>query len=606
MAAATSTPESTQKPINMATASLAKILIVDDRPENLLALEAILEPLGEKLHFKLVRADSGEAALRHLLHGDFALILMDVQMPGLDGFETAVLIKDRELSRHIPIIFVTAISKDQRYVFQGYSSGAVDYISKPFDPDVLKSKVTVFVELYQKSEQVKRQQEALHRIEQHEAERKRVERESELQRAYHRELAESEARLTRFKQTLDATLDCVFIFDAQSLKFSYVNQGAIRQFGYSEEEFLQMTALDIEISQDTPGGADADFRTLVKPLLEGMEDSLLFQKLARRKDKQPFPVEVFLQYMNSPETGDSARFVAIVRDITTRKKLEETLIQAKDQAEAANRAKSEFISSVSHELRTPLNAIIGFSKLLQNPRIGPLNEDQEAYIADVVHSAEHLMQLINDLLDLSKIEAGKLALDPAPACLADILTNSLTIVREKARQHNLSLQSEIAPEIIELPPVLMDARKVKQILFNLLSNAAKFTPDGGKIVVAAQLQAASPEGDGSTPAHAVISVRDSGIGIAPDQQERIFGAFEQVDNSYSKQQQGTGLGLALTRRLVELHGGRVQVESALGQGSTFSFHLPLQTEASTPLDEVAGASTPLAASPKAATKKSRQ
>ena len=590
----------------MATAIPAKILIVDDRPENLLALEAILEPLGKTLHFQLVRADSGEAALRHLLHGDFALILMDVQMPGLDGFETAVLIKERELSRHIPIIFVTAISTDQRYVFQGYSSGAVDYISKPFDPDVLKSKVTVFVELFQKNEQVKRQQKALYRNEQHEAERKHIERESELQRAHHQKLLESEARLARFKQTLDATLDCVFIFDAQSLKFSYVNQGAIRQFGYSQQEFLQMTAPDIEIQDDASSDEKIDFRTLIEPLIQGEEDSLLFQKLARRKDKRPIPVEIFLQYMNSPETGNSARFVAIVRDITTRKKMEDTLILAKDQAEAANRAKSEFISSVSHELRTPLNAIIGFSKLLQNPRIGPLNEDQEAYIADVVHSAEHLMQLINDLLDLSKIEAGKLALDPAPACLADILTSSLTIVREKARQHNLSLQSEIAPEIIELPPVWMDARKVKQILFNLLSNAAKFTPDGGKIVVAAKLQAATQDGDASTPAHAVISVRDSGIGIAPDQQERIFGAFEQVDNSYSKQQQGTGLGLALTKRLVELHGGRVHIESALGQGSTFSFHLPLQTEKSTPIEEVASARSPAAALPKATLKKNRK
>jgi len=564
----------------------AKILMVDDRAENLLALEAILEPLGEKLNFELVRADSGENALRSLLHEDFALILMDVQMPGLDGFETTVFIKERERSRHIPIIFITAISTDQRYVFRGYSAGAVDYIAKPFDPDVLKSKVAVFVELYQKNEQVKRQQDMLHRIEQHEAERKRVERETELQRVYHQELSESEARLTRFKQTLDATLDCVFIFDAEDLKFSYVNQGATKQFGYSQEEFLSMTIMDIEVSQLDSSDSEAEFKVMAAPLIEGREDSLLFQKSARRKDGQPIPVEVFLQYMDSPETGNSARFVAIVRDFTTRKKMEDSLIQAKDQAEAANRAKSEFISSVSHELRTPLNAIIGFSKLLQNPRIGPLNEDQEAYMQDVVHSAEHLMQLINDLLDLSKIEAGKLALDPAPTCLADIITSSLTIVREKARAHSLDLQSIIAPEIIELPPVLIDARKVKQILFNLLSNASKFTPDGGEIVVSAELQSvdvqSATQQDGSTPVPAdatpdiaVISVRDSGIGIAPDQQERIFGAFEQVDNSYSKQQQGTGLGLALTKRLVELHGGRVHVQSALGQGSTFSFHLPI-------------------------------
>ena len=555
----------------------AKILMVDDRAENLLALEAILDPISERLNFELIRADSGEGALRHLLHGDFALILMDVQMPGLDGFQTAVLIKERELSRHIPIIFITAISTDERYVFQGYSAGAVDYISKPFDPDVLKSKVAVFVELYQKNEQVKRQQEALHRIEQHEAERKRIQRESELRDKYHQDLAASEARLARFKQTLDATLDCVFIFDAETLKFTYVNQGATRQFGYSQEEFRDMTVMDIENSETGAEEIEKGFRRIVAPLVEGREDSLLFQKIARRKDQQAIPVEVFLQYMNSPETGSNARFVAIVRDITTRKKMEDSLILAKDQAEAANRAKSEFISSVSHELRTPLNAIIGFSKLLLNPRIGPLNEDQGIYVQDVVHSAEHLMQLINDLLDLSKIEAGKLALDPSPVCLADIITSSLTIVREKARQHDLNLHAEISSEIMEYPPVLVDARKVKQILFNLLSNAAKFTRDGGEIVVGAELQSREPDGAGNILQYALISVCDTGIGIAEDQQQRIFGAFEQVDNSYSKQQQGTGLGLALTKRLVELHGGRVHVKSVLGEGSTFSFQLPLLT-----------------------------
>jgi len=532
--------------------------------------------LGERLDFELVRADSGQAALRHLLHDDFALILMDVQMPGLDGFETAAMIKDRERSRHIPIIFITAISTDQRYVFKGYSAGAVDYIAKPFDADILKSKVAVFVELYQKNEQVKSQQEMLHNIAQREAERQRVERETELQRQYHDELSESEARLAQFKETLDATLDCVFIFDAHSLKFTYVNEGAMKQFGYDCDEFFDMTPFDMAEAFD-----DKSFRAMTAPLVEGKEDSLLFEEVAKRKDGQLLPVEVFLQYMDS--SGGGARFIAIIRDISIRKKMEHSLIQAKDQAEAANRAKSEFISSVSHELRTPLNAIIGFSKLMLNPRIGPLNEDQAAYMQDVVHSAEHLMQLINDILDLSKIEAGKLSLDPAPASLSDLLTGSLTIVREKARQHNLDLQSEIAPEILALPPIMLDARKVKQILFNLLSNAAKFTPDGGAITLMAQIEsgqnkkANGKKSNGKKPQeYAVICIRDTGIGIAPDQHERIFGAFDQVDNSYSKQQQGTGLGLALTRRLVELHGGSVGLQSALGKGSTFSFQLPLQ------------------------------
>jgi signal transduction histidine kinase len=405
----------------------ASILLVDDRPENLLALEAVLQPLNQRL----VRAHSGQEALRHLLNDEFALILLDVQMPGMDGFETASLIKNRERTRHIPIIFVTANNTEPRYIFQGYEAGAVDYLPKPIDPDILKSKVTVFIDLYLQGEQIKRQAALLLENEQREAERQQALREREIER---RHLAE--------------------------------------------------------------------------------------------------------------------------------------LIVAKEEAERANRAKSEFISSVSHELRTPLNAILGFSKLLQNPRVGPLNEDQAAYLQDIVQSGEHLLALINDILDLSKIEAGKMTLNLSEFALAEVLTQSLTVVREKARQQNIALQTEIAPEVAALPPIAADRRRVQQILFNLLSNAVKFTPDGGTVTLEAVREAA---GDS-----VLVSVRDTGIGIAPENHERVFGTFEQVDSSYSRQQQGTGLGLALTRRLLDLHGGVIWVESEVGKGSVFRFRLPVR------------------------------
>jgi PAS domain S-box-containing protein len=585
---------------------LTKILIVDDKPENLLTLEAILEPLCQSRNTVMVRALSGDEALKQLLNDEFALILLDVQMPGIDGFETAAFIKERPRSRHIPIIFVTAINKDQQHVFKGYSAGAVDYISKPFDPDILKSKVAVFIELFQKTEQVRRQAELLRKAEQREAERQMAEREYRLEQKYVAELTASEARLSRFKSTLDATLDCVFIFDAQSLQFLYVNQGAVRTFGYSSDEFLQMTPLDMEPMFD-----DRSFRSMTQPLRAGEQESVIFQETARCKDGSFVPVEVLLQFM--PSTQEDSRFVAIIRDVTERKRAEAALIVARDEAEQArisaenaNRAKSDFISSISHELRTPLNAIIGFSKLLLNPRIGPLNEDQSSYVQEVVQGAEHLLELINDILDLSKIEAGKITLNCVPICLADVLTSSLSIVREKAMQHNLSLTTDLAPEIEALPPIIADLRKVKQILFNLLSNAAKFTPDGGSIVLCARLESAGEENCDkvnskkaageksgskrrkaqkaapSTRPMLLIQVRDTGIGIAPEEHERIFGAFEQVDDSYTKHQQGTGLGLAVSRRLVELHGGKIWVESALDKGSTFSFTLPLILQEASP------------------------
>jgi len=549
----------------------ANLLLVDDRRENLLALRAILEPLD----CVFVEATSGTEALGHLLRTEFALILMDVQMPGLDGFETASLIKERERTRHIPIVFVTAISKEQSYVFKGYSAGAVDYISKPFDPDILRSKVAVFIELWQKTEQIKQQGEALRRSEQLERERELARLELELERRHLAEITQSQLDLARFKETLDATLDGVSLFDANTLAFSYVNQGALNLLGYEHDEMLRLRAFEVEETPDEEG-----FRRLLAPLTAGEKQALTLQTQHRHKDGARFPVEVFLQYvappLSAPE-GKMGGFISIARDISERKHAEEQLIAAKEnaerehqKAERANQAKSDFIAGVSHELRTPLNSILGFSKLLLNPRVGPLNEDQSAYAGDVVKSAEHLLQLINDILDISKIEAGKMALDPSPFSLGDVLQNSLSVVRERAAEHSLELGVELSPEIIALDPVLGDERKVKQVLYNLLSNAAKFTPDGGSICLSAHCR----QSEENQP-EVVIEVRDTGVGISPEHQERIWNAFEQVDGSYTRQQQGTGLGLALTRRIVELHGGHIWLESAEGQGSTFSFSLPL-------------------------------
>ena len=560
------------------------VLLVDDRPENLFALEAILEPLGARL----VRAMSGQEALKHLLREDYAVILLDVQMPILDGFETAAMIKERDKTRHIPIIFVTAISTDEMYVSQGYQSGAVDYIAKPFNPDILRSKVAVFLELFRKTEQVKQQSVLLLQSEQDARLRVLAERERDSERRHVAELSQSQESLRRFKETLDATLDGVFIFDAKTLRFIYANQGATEQLDYDLDELLQRTPLDIQSDYEEP-----KYREMIAPLLRGEVPALTIQTQHVRRDGSNVPVETFLQYI-APSSGgmspgggvashngntasnggarvlaeeNAGAFVAISRDITQRKIMEDTLIAARDEAERANAAKSEFIASVSHELRTPLNAIIGFSKLLLNPRIGPLNEDQGDYMKDIVQSAEHLLQLINDILDLSKIEAGKLELHAAPFPLAETLDGSLMIVREKALKHSIALSTDYTPEIAELV-LHADQRKVKQILYNLLSNAVKFTPDGGSVTLCAHCEY-------SQNAEVVILVRDSGVGIAHENQSRIFGAFEQVDSTYTRQREGTGLGLALTQRLVDLHGGRIWLESEPDKGSTFFFALPL-------------------------------
>ena len=225
--------------------------------------------------------------------------------------------------------------------------------------------------------------------------------------------------------------------------------------------------------------------------------------------------------------------------------------------EAASRHKSEFLASMSHELRTPLNAIIGFSEVLRQEMFGPLNDRQVDYLNDILTSGRHLLSLINDILDLSKIEAGKMELELSTFSLPAVLEGGLTMIRERAANHGISLGLDVASDVGE---IIADERKVKQVVFNLLSNAVKFTPDGGHIDLSARCLNGEVE----------VAVRDTGIGIAPEDQERVFEEFQQAG-----QREGSGLGLALSRSFIELHGGRIRLESELGVGSTFSFTLPL-------------------------------
>jgi signal transduction histidine kinase len=231
------------------------------------------------------------------------------------------------------------------------------------------------------------------------------------------------------------------------------------------------------------------------------------------------------------------------------------------QLEIANKHKSDFLANMSHELRTPLNAIIGFSEVLLERLFGDLNDKQQDYLKDIHSSGRHLLNLINDILDLSKVEAGRMELDLSTFDLPSAISNAMTLIRERAQRHDIALGMDVGSDLGE---VVADERKLKQILLNLLSNAVKFTPDGGRIDVRAAI-----ENQG-----VVISVQDTGIGIAPGDQEAVFEEFRQVGRNYTSKQEGTGLGLALTRRFVELHGGTIDVTSELGKGSTFTFRLP--------------------------------
>ncbi len=249
------------------------------------------------------------------------------------------------------------------------------------------------------------------------------------------------------------------------------------------------------------------------------------------------------------------------------------LMASKERAEAATRAKSEFLASMSHELRTPLNAVIGFSEVLLEKMFGDINAKQEEYLRDILESGRHLLSLINDILDLSKVEAGWMELELTTFDVPMALDNTLMLVKERASRHGIQLALDVDERLGDFTA---DERKIKQVLLNLLSNAIKFTPEGGKISVRASLDRD----------HVLISVSDTGVGIAPENHQRIFEEFRRVGDDEMRKTEGTGLGLTLAKKFVELHGGRIWVESEVGRGSTFTFTLPIQA----PLGKVAEAS----------------
>ena len=297
-------------------------------------------------------------------------------------------------------------------------------------------------------------------------------------------------------------------------------------------------------------GAMVSVRVWLSPCCAKIESSALC--VVRRKSTGEFRPEVVeLLKTFATQSTLAIQNARLFREIEDKSR----------QIEAANRHKSEFLANMSHELRTPLNAIIGFSEVLGERMFGELNEKQAEYTEDILSSGRHLLSLINEILDLSKVEAGRMELELATFDLPLAIDNARTFVRERATKHGINLDVTVDERLGDF---VGDERKIKQVLLNLLSNAVKFTPEGGRIGIKAR------QADGSVE----ISVSDTGIGIAPEDQPKIFEEFRQVGSDYAHKVEGTGLGLTLAKKFVELHGGKIWVESEVGKGSTFSFTLP--------------------------------
>ncbi|MEH2219217.1 MAG: response regulator [Nostoc sp.] len=515
------------------------ILLVDDKLENLLALEAILEKLGENL----VRATSGEEALRCLLHQDFAVILLDVQMPGMDGFETATLIRNRGRSRHTPIIFLTAFSTSDQMLFKGYALGAVDYLLKPLDPNILTSKVTVFVELFKKTEAVKQQTAQLV--------------------AVNAELRQSEERLRSL-----STCSPVGIFEIDTEGgCRYTNPRYQAICGLKAAESLEKSWLESVHLEDREQ-AVASWSTYI---YYGRDYSEEFRFQTAQG------IVRWVQVRSSPMLsgqGELLGYVGTLEDITERKQAEEVRAQvireqtARQEAEAANRMKDEFLAVLSHELRTPLTSMLGWSKILRSKKLD--DKATSRALEAIERNAISQMQLIEDILDVSRIIRGQLRLNVSAVNLISVMEAALEAVRPLAEPKEILLNTMLDTSV---GSVYGDPARLQQIVWNLLTNAIKFTPKGGRVEVNLSV---IPGEEQTTQKYAQIQVSDTGIGISSEFLPKVFERFRQADSTTTRSHNGLGLGLAIVRHLVELHKGTIFAQSpGTGQGATFTVKLPL-------------------------------
>jgi PAS domain S-box-containing protein len=508
-----------EKAIEMATKP--RIMVVEDDTVISMVLTSTLEKLGYNV---VAAASSGEQAAEMALQVSPDLLLMDIELEGrMDGIEAADRIRS---SSSIPIVYLTAYT-DEALLQRAKLTEPLGYLVKPYGERELRS--TVEMALY-KSRMESR-------------------------------LKESEERLRDF---LENANDLIQFVDSEG-RLLFTNHAWRTTLGYTEEEVKNLNIFDV-IHPDSV----AHCKEILGRVIDGATVSNV-EVTYVTKTGNSILLEGNMNCRRTDHTPAQTR--GIFRDITVRKRAEQDLQIAlvaaqklRVEAEAANRAKSEFLTNMSHELRTPLNAIIGFSDLVLDQTADRLTVKELDYLRDILGSGRHLLSLINDILDLSKVESGKMELRLSDTSIGELLQQCLFMIKEKAIKHKLRVVLRIEDELEDLR-VLVDEVRLKQIMFNLLSNAAKFTPDRGKITVEAK----------RAGKEIYFKVSDTGIGIKPEDQQRIFEVFEQVDSSYSRQQDGTGLGLALTRRLVQLHRGRIWVESeGEGKGSCFSFVIPLE------------------------------
>ena len=482
----------------------SKILIVDDEINAVRMLRGLLIPDG----YNVLTAHSGAEALTVAMRETPDVVLLDVMMPDMDGYEVCAKLRADLRLANVPILLLTALD-DQESRIHGLEAGADDFISKPFDSFELRARLRTIT------------------------------------------------RLNRFRQLYEerARLEAAI---------AYAPYGVV--LAELDGQILQRNAAFVRLLAPIATEIDNFYSYLPAETALKLKQSIASDPITLT------PLETALNVALNPATVVEISFALVpwegrrivhfvVRDLTEAKQFNE----ARQIAEAANQAKSEFLASMSHELRTPLNVILGMAEILRKKTLGELNRDQQESVASVEESGRYLLSLINDILDLSKIEAGMLQLDIQEAAVRDVVESSLRFVREAAHRKKITLESSYRQEILYLH---VDARRLKQILVNLLANSVKFTPEGGHITI----EVSQP-----IDRHQIrFSVQDNGIGIDEKDLPKLFKSFQQIDSALNRKYAGTGLGLSLVKRMTEMHGGTVAVASKPGQGARFTITLPLQ------------------------------
>ncbi len=486
----------------------SKILVVDDNATNIAVLQEILT------EYDVACASTGAEALRVAEAYKPDLILMDVMMPELNGYDACRQIRDNPALRYVKVIITSAKAMDSERL-QGYEAGADDYITKPFNDDELLAKVRVFLRL------------------------KSVEQVNHI-------LAGQATELADLNRVLDQRVE------ERTAELREKNEALSREIHErkSVEDVLRKIRDELEVRVEE--------RT--SDLLKA--NASLQSEVQERKRVE---AELAAERKNLKKT---------VAEQTAQ--LRETLAQVEDanaQLTEANRHRRHFISLMSHELRTPLNAVIGFADLLKGEFYGSLNDRQKGYVDLILKSSKHLVSLINDLLDISKIDAGSISLDFQRISIRGFFSAIVDMFNTQFRKKNLTVETHLDPT---LSTFLGDIRRYKQVMINLVSNAVKYSPENGRIHLDVKRMDRN---------YIKVEVTDSGVGISPEDQTEIFSEFYQVNRRRDEKLGGVGIGLALSKRLVEAHGGLIGVRSALEKGSTFWFTIPFKESAEDALDE---------------------